>query len=374
MLSIDLNKELAKYFDDSSICRDGEPKFALFMGGVGAGKTTVRHQKCGKDYVHLDAAEIFANFANGKTYEFPTAFEEPLELMGSLMAKQAIKQKRNIAMEVIGNSLEDTRALIDAMKSVEYKVHLANIECDPVESYKRHINAVQTDTDYVSAFHTQRFHYKWILEAVKETTTAHDSSGSESPVPEPQKVTWEDITETASKAFHLQGDHTIELNWAKKAWQTLEKVGATAYDDEIGRLKVIIRFFAVVAIYYDFYSIMNDESEYELWYGDWIDDLKVNPLYIGILASKDEKWSDKDVSDDESVALSDTLRFLTDRARKEVYDLLLKALGDIGSLFVFLYRSVDVEEDEHFILNSQHFDANKQRAFDWASDGCGRFF
>jgi len=57
--------------------------------------------------------------------------------MGSLIAKQAIEQKRNITMEVIGNSLEDTRALIDAMKSVGYKVHLANIECDPVESYKK---------------------------------------------------------------------------------------------------------------------------------------------------------------------------------------------------------------------------------------------
>jgi len=313
MLSIDLEKELRKYFDDSSISRDGQPNFALFMGGVGAGKTTVRHQKYGKDYVHLDAAEIFANFAQGKTYEFPTAFEEPLELMGSLIAKQAIEQKRNITMEVIGNSLEDTRALIDAMKSVGYKVHLANIECDPVESYKRHINAVQTDTDYVSAFHTQRFHYKWIMDAVKEINTAQNFQSSISA--EPQKLAWEDIAETAKKAFHLQGDHANELRWAKQAWQVLEKVGATVYDDEIGRLKVVIRFFALVAIYYDFYSIMSDESEYELWYGDWIDDLKVNPLYIGMVASKDEKWNSDEVSDD-SVAINDTLSFLTDRARK----------------------------------------------------------
>jgi hypothetical protein len=374
MLSFKLDEELAKYFNASSICRGGELNFALFTGGVGAGKTTVRHQKCGKDYVHLDAAEIFANFAKGKTYEFPTAFEEPLELIGDLIAKQAIEQKRNIAMEVIGNSLEDSRALIDAMKSVGYKVHLANIQCDPVESYKRHINAVQTDVNYVSAFHTQRFHYKWILNAVKEINMAQDLYGSESTVPEIQKVTWEDIAEIASKAFHLQGDHAVEMDWAKQAWQALEKAGATAYDHEIGRLKVIIRFFALVAIYYDFYSIMNAESEYKLWHGDWIYDLNVNPLYIGILASKDEKWSDNDVSDDESVALNDALRFLTDRARKEVYALLLKTLGDIGSLFVFLYRSVDTEEDEHFILNSQHFDANKQRAFDWALDGCGRVF
>jgi len=66
MLSIDLEKELRKYFDDSSISRDGQPNFALFMGGVGAGKTTVRHQKYGKDYVHLDALRFSPISLKGK--------------------------------------------------------------------------------------------------------------------------------------------------------------------------------------------------------------------------------------------------------------------------------------------------------------------
>lgn len=163
-----ISEELKKFFDDSSHCRDGQPKFILLTGGIGNGKTTIRRKQYASGYVHLDAAEIFANFAKGKYYDFPVAFEGPLETVGSLIAEQAIKERRNIVMEVIGDSLEDTSVIIAAMKSAGYDVKLSFVECDQPEAYKRHLHAVKTDVNYVSAFHTQRFHKKWILGAIEK--------------------------------------------------------------------------------------------------------------------------------------------------------------------------------------------------------------
>ena len=164
--SIDISKELSKYFNDSQICHEGRPNFVLLTGGVGNGKTTLRRKQYAKGYVHIDAAEIFASFAKGKYYDFPVAFEESLNLIGSLIARRAIKEKRNIVMEIIGDSFEDASAIIAAMKSAGYEVKISFVECDQPEAYRRHLNAVKTDVNYVSAFHTQRFHKKWVLEAV----------------------------------------------------------------------------------------------------------------------------------------------------------------------------------------------------------------
>src|SRR3989344_7923124 len=37
---------------------ENPPKFVIFMGGVGVGKTTIRREKYAEGYVHLDFGEI----------------------------------------------------------------------------------------------------------------------------------------------------------------------------------------------------------------------------------------------------------------------------------------------------------------------------
>ena len=166
--AIYVNNEVEKFFDDSSMVINESPKFVLITGIVGVGKTIIRRQQYQKGYVNIDAGDIFVNLSKGKWYKFPDAFIEPMEFIGGSIANKAIKEKRNIVMEIIGESLEDSRDIIDTMNSHGYKVKLIYVECNPVEAYKRHLNAAKNEVDYIPCAYAQNFHKKWLLDAAKE--------------------------------------------------------------------------------------------------------------------------------------------------------------------------------------------------------------
>jgi hypothetical protein len=50
-------------------------------------------------------------------FEFGEAFEEPLEIIGSMIAQRAIREKRNIVTEIVGASSEEIISFLDSMHS-----------------------------------------------------------------------------------------------------------------------------------------------------------------------------------------------------------------------------------------------------------------
>ena len=115
--NFNINAEVDRYFDDSSLAKDAPPRIVIFAGGPASGKTTIRKQKCSSGYVLVDAADIFLSLSRGEFYPFPEAFEEPMQLIGGLVALRAIAEKRHIVTELIGADSKPTMALIDAMKA-----------------------------------------------------------------------------------------------------------------------------------------------------------------------------------------------------------------------------------------------------------------
>ena len=164
-IQFDLGAEIKKYFDNASISTNGSPEFVLLCGAVCNGKTTMRKQQYSKGYVLIDAAEIFLSLSNGEYYDFGTTFEEPLELIGSLITRQAIRERRNIVTEIIGATKEVMFPIIDAMKSIVYKINMIYVECEMEESWKRN---VERSNDNISAYYTESYHQRWILEAVQQ--------------------------------------------------------------------------------------------------------------------------------------------------------------------------------------------------------------
>jgi hypothetical protein len=122
----------------------------------------IRRQKYSKGYVLIDAAEIFLSLSNGEYFEFGEAFEEPLEIIGSLITRRAIKEKRNVVTEIIGASSEDNRALIEAITAVGYKGEFVFIYCELEDAIKRNLNRGE---DNISAHYTEPYHLRWILQA-----------------------------------------------------------------------------------------------------------------------------------------------------------------------------------------------------------------
>lgn len=145
-----------------------QPQLVLFMGPVGVGKTTTRRQQYAEGYVHIDASEIFAQLTGGKYCDFPGEFQEELELLGSAIAKKAVNEKRNIVMEIIGDSPDMLESITNGIRSIGYGMKTQVLMCDEEEGQKRHKNACETDVNYVSAYYTQSFHQKWLLAAIED--------------------------------------------------------------------------------------------------------------------------------------------------------------------------------------------------------------
>ena len=145
-----------------------QPKFVLIMGGIGVGKTTMRRQQYTDIYVHIDASEIFAQLTGGKYCDFPGEYREELELLGSGIAKKALSERYNVVMEIIGDSLDMVESIANGVRAIGYDVESIVLTGDVEECLKRHKKACETDVNYVSAYYTQEFHQKWILDVVKE--------------------------------------------------------------------------------------------------------------------------------------------------------------------------------------------------------------
>lgn len=165
-MNINLQNHIDHFFNEKSIAKDSKPKCVIITGGVGSGKTTVRKQSFTKGYIVIDANEIYRdlNKETGKDFDQLRGF---INSIGQSIAKKAVVEKRNISVEIIGDSSEKTTALINTLTKNNYEVKVNFVHCDPVEAYERHLRTVKEDPLYISCYFTQDMHINWILEAAK---------------------------------------------------------------------------------------------------------------------------------------------------------------------------------------------------------------
>lgn len=63
-------------------------------------------------YVHIAATELFAMLTGGKYYDFPGIFQHEMNTVGIKVATQAITERRNILMVLIGDTAEPMTTLL----------------------------------------------------------------------------------------------------------------------------------------------------------------------------------------------------------------------------------------------------------------------
>jgi len=132
---------------------DKKPSFVIFMGGVGAGKTTIRKKQFPDGYVHFEFGEIMMTVRKivGDTPDL----HKYVTVVCEKVLQKSFRERKNIVTEIIGNNESLLEPLIDKLAEIGYGVDLRHITLDPVEGYKRHRQAVMEDPDYISSFHTQ---------------------------------------------------------------------------------------------------------------------------------------------------------------------------------------------------------------------------
>lgn len=161
-IRIDVDAEVESYFDASSESHGATPDFVIVMGGPAVGKTTLRKQKFSKGYVLVDAADIFTRLCKGLSLDFPEDLEEPMEVVGTMIAGRAVAERRNIVTELIGADYDATAELIEAMRSIGYKISVNGVNCDVVEAQRR--NLARGD-DNISGYFAEEFQRKWLIAA-----------------------------------------------------------------------------------------------------------------------------------------------------------------------------------------------------------------
>jgi hypothetical protein len=162
VFKFDIGAEINRYFDDSSLPDGAESRIVIFMGGVASGKTTLRKQRYSTGFVLVDAADIFLNLSRGGFFPFPEAFEEPMQIIGSILAQRAVAERRNIVTELIGAELDPAKDLIEAMLAIDYKVDLQAITCDVEEAQRRNLNR---GDDCISAYYAEPYQRAWLMDA-----------------------------------------------------------------------------------------------------------------------------------------------------------------------------------------------------------------
>lgn len=161
---VSINAFVAAAFDESSRSASGCSTAVIIMGPPAACKTTLRKAKFTSGYVVIDSADVFLRLCLGRNLDFPGELETPMDVLGSLIATQAVEERRNLVVEVI--PIEDERALelINALNEAGYKTNLVYPHCSLEECRRRNDNRGPDD---ISAYFAERFHMRWLIDACR---------------------------------------------------------------------------------------------------------------------------------------------------------------------------------------------------------------
>jgi hypothetical protein len=165
-LEIEYNTEINKFLHEESIPVQGQPEFVTIMGGIACGKTTLRKMKYGNRHVVVDAGEIFSNLCDPGVFAFGDILNDAVEDIGYLLANQAISERRNIVIEVVGaNNLEVLNEVVDEMNRLGYRTLCKGVDCDVEQAIERNKNR---DFCNISSYFTESYQLSWIAAAIKD--------------------------------------------------------------------------------------------------------------------------------------------------------------------------------------------------------------
>ncbi|MGH9961369.1 MAG: zeta toxin family protein [Pyrinomonadaceae bacterium] len=158
----DVDKEVNAAFDESSLVKGDTPELALILGGVAVGKTRFRRKRYGRGYVSVDAGDIFIKLSRDANFDFPSHLEKPMEVIGSSIACRAVRERRNIVVELIGAEFEPVDRLIDTYKCLGYRVNVNYLRADLEQSWERNINRSENN---ISAYYAEPYNRRWLMAA-----------------------------------------------------------------------------------------------------------------------------------------------------------------------------------------------------------------
>ncbi len=168
---------VGRYFTDESIAPDGKPRATFVVGGLCAGKTTHREKHCGKEFVPVDAGDVYLKLNNGSWTDFGKNMVREMKQVCFAIAARAVMQRRNMVCELLidGNDVVKVfQAVRNGLTELGYAIDIVDIDCD-LETAKTR-NARRPEGN-ISAYYTTGYVLSTLMEVIKVKKSGELESG-----------------------------------------------------------------------------------------------------------------------------------------------------------------------------------------------------
>ncbi len=172
-MTFNVAEEVQRFFDDSSLSQSIQPVFKVFLGSIATGKTSARRLQCAQGFVVVDASEVFLYLSRGGVYDFPSFLAEPMQIVGTLVARDALVERRHIVTEFLGDNADELKELFNGVTALGYRLDIQVMTCDFDEAKRRN---QARDLDCISTYYAQSFNLSW-LQAAAATALTHAGAG-----------------------------------------------------------------------------------------------------------------------------------------------------------------------------------------------------
>lgn len=89
-----------------------------------------------------------------------------MQIIGSLVARRSISERRHIVIELIGADFDPTKALIDAMQELGYRIDVQATTCDIEEAQRRNLSRGDNN---ISCYYAEPYQRGWLHAAAMAT-------------------------------------------------------------------------------------------------------------------------------------------------------------------------------------------------------------
>jgi len=183
-------------------------------------------------------------------------------------------------------------------------------------------------------------------------------------------LNWDNLAPAVDKAFAVWTGR-CEQEWAKRVWDKAVERGLADYSTDLERHRVIVRFVTLAAIYHDFCELAWEEvASHE--YAYWTEDLGISAFHLGQLIGQDTEWNKPDLDE---ILTDRAFRFLANREREQVYEILIDCFGDVNKLYDALLRTTDPDAEEYEDAEGNGYTEvntpnNEEPVYHWLQDRC----
>ncbi len=167
-------------------------------------------------------------------------------------------------------------------------------------------------------------------------------------------VSWGDVAYAARIAFAESVYEWEAWEWTWQAWEILIQVGLATYSSKIELYEVVIRFFALLTFYFDFYDYFYwksspetiDEFNY-ISLLNYINFTNVSTNWLILYAVFSIPFNETHKYKNHHLDNSDKLLFLIDRALEKVIPALIEGFGSNSRLLKSLWQITNPAIGEH---------------------------